>query len=140
MIKPYKNTYKTQKKDGINTVSDKIAEDYQAVKAVTGLPAWAVVSIAIVAAIAAVCVVLCLCKKCCCKKRKKKKDQKLKAQVDLNAVKDLDPAKVADKVQPDLEECDGPKLHGTDDKKTDLGRLQFSLGMFCFFYQWTCIN
>ena len=41
---------------------------------------------------------MCLCKKCLCKKRKKKsKDQKLKAQIDLSAVKDIDPTKMADK-------------------------------------------
>ena len=48
----------------------------------------------------------------------------------MSAVKDLDPLKVADKVQPDLEECDGPKLGGNSEekKRDDLGRLQFSLG------------
>lgn len=43
------------------------------------------------------CLLLCLCKKCLCKKRKKKKDQKLKAQIDLSAVKDLE-NKTTDKV------------------------------------------
>ena len=75
--------------------------------------------------------ILCAFKKCCCKKRKKKsgKDGKMKAQLDLSAVKDLDQAKVGtDKVQPDVDECDGPKCDPDDKKRDDLGRLQFSMG------------
>jgi len=53
----------------------------------------------------------------------------MKAQLDLSAVKDLDQAKVGtDKVQPDVEDCDGPKCDPDDKKRDDLGRLQFSMG------------
>ena len=105
--------------------------EFEAVAQATGMPSWAVFLIALVAAVSCVCMVLCAFKKCCCKKRKKKsgKDGKMKAQLDLSAVKDLDQAKIGtDKVQPDVDECDGPKCDPDDKKRDDLGRLQFSMG------------
>ena len=53
----------------------------------------------------------------------------MKAQLDLSAVKDLDQAKIGtDKVQPEVDDCDGPKCDPDDKKRDDLGRLQFSMG------------
>ena len=110
----------------MDTAGKKLVEEYQSLQSLSGLPPWGVAMIAATCAFTTLCILMCLCKKCLCKKRKKKKDQKVKAQIDLSAVKDMDPAKT-DKVQPDVDDCDGPKCD-QDKKRDDLGRLQFSLG------------
>jgi len=58
---------------------------------VSGLvPFWAVIAIAIVAALIFLCCCICICKYCCCRKKKSKDAKKgLKGVVDLKSVQML---------------------------------------------------
>ncbi|XP_062248399.1 synaptotagmin-2 isoform X2 [Platichthys flesus] len=115
------STEPVDKNDGFDDIKNKFLNEIDKIP----LPSWAIIAIAVVAAILVLSCCFCIVKKCCCKKKKNKKGKKGKGDMGMKNLKGgEDDDDEEDDVEPGLT---GDEKEEEVKEKEKLGKLQYSI-------------